>query len=300
MNKTKQQSQALDYFNRYAKAWRAKAENDDIREFNVIRERNKFVIDVARENGPFEFFLDVGCGAGDLVIMAAEAGIQSTGVDFAEEMIKEANQKKTNLPIEDKAAFIHESIFDFPIEDNEYDLISANGFIEYISFQELEAFFDIVSKGTKIGGSFICGSRNRLFNIFSLNNYTIREIESGFIGDLLSEAVLWATTDSIRGVVDKCKEIKPQDKNTLHPGTGIGVESRFQYTPVQLIKMLERRGFSIAEVCPVNVHGVNPKMKSALPDLYDFVANALQPFGRNETSMIMQASTFMLHLKKIA
>ena len=297
---TKQQLQTRDYFKKFAEEWGLKAQAINANGFNVIRERNKFVMDVARENAPINLFLDVGCGTGDLVIQTAEIGINSVGIDFAEEMIKEANKKKEKLNCKNEAAFIHSSIFDFPMRSKEYDLISANGFIEYISFEELESFFDMVAKGIKIGGSFVCGSRNRLFNLFSLNDYTLYEIESEVVSSLLAESVLWATSSNLKDVVDNCKIIQLQEQDMRHPTTGIEVTSRFQYTPVQLIKMLERRGFSIVEVYPVNIHGINPKLNSVHPDLYAFIANSLQPFARNNTSTIMQASTFMLHVKKLA
>ncbi|NCC62737.1 MAG: class I SAM-dependent methyltransferase, partial [Verrucomicrobiae bacterium] len=185
---TRQQQEAHDYFRKHAEQWGLKAENYSSKVFNVIQERNKYVLDVARENAPIHSFLDVGCGTGDLVLQAASLGIPSVGVDFAEEMIEQAVRKMDDVK-NSEAKFFHASIFDFKMDNEEYDLISANGFIEYISQKELAVFFDLVSRSLKHGGSFVCGSRNRLFNLFSLNAYTQNEIDSGIAGLLLKEAV---------------------------------------------------------------------------------------------------------------
>lgn len=295
---TKQQKETQAYFRKFAEEWGMKAEDRNFESFNLIRERNDFVLSVAKENAPVRSFLDVGCGTGDLVVQAAKLGIPSVGVDFAEEMIEQAILKmKKESGI--KADFVHASIFDFSMGNEEYDLISANGFIEYISYEELELFFDMVARGLKRGGSFVCGSRNRLFNLFSLNEYTSQEIDSGAAEMLLTEAVRWSVSQNIEEALHDVKIAPLQDREIKHPGTGVEVNTRFQYTPAQLIRKLAERGLKPIEIYPVNIHGVTPKTKDAHNDIYALIANMLQSFGRNNTQMLTQASTFMLHVMKV-
>ena len=66
-------------------------------------------------------------------------------------------------------------------------IVSANGFIEYISKQELQKFlsdsYDLLGKN----GLLVFSSRNRLFNVFSNNSYTHSEIKMSNISELIKE-----------------------------------------------------------------------------------------------------------------
>ena len=71
---------------------------------------------------------------------------------------------------------MNKKFFDYNT-DSKFKIISANGFIEYISENELKKFlknsFDMLEKN----GLIVFSSRNRLFNIFSNNEYTKSEIK---------------------------------------------------------------------------------------------------------------------------
>ena len=51
---------------------------------------------------------------------------------------------------------------------NKYDLISANGFFEYFSTNEMNDLFKKIKQNLNKNGYLIGSFRNRLFNIFSL------------------------------------------------------------------------------------------------------------------------------------
>jgi SAM-dependent methyltransferase len=82
--------------------------------------------------------LEVGCGTGDL--LAALPGKEKTGIDFAEEQIKAAKKKYSNLDIE----FIHSDILDFQSEKKFDVIILSNlvGFTDDIQalFQKVHSF----------------------------------------------------------------------------------------------------------------------------------------------------------------
>jgi 2-polyprenyl-3-methyl-5-hydroxy-6-metoxy-1,4-benzoquinol methylase len=293
---TTQQQESLEFFRRHAPVWRDKAENRINAKVNVIEQRNGFVLQIAKERTRVDSFLDVGCGTGELVCDAAANGIRATGVDYAPEMIKLAS-KKAQDEGNKKAAFTCSSIFEFALEPGTYDLISANGFIEYISLKELHDLFDLVARALAPGGSFVVGSRNRLFNLVSMNAYTLEEIKAGASEQLQREAVQWGTGTGI----EKALELQAaplQAAETKHATTGIDVVTRFQYSPVQLINLLKGHALEAVEVYPIHIHGVPPSYKQADPELHVHVANTLQASARHNTRLLTQSSSFMVHARK--
>lgn len=294
-----QQEEALEYFKKHASDWREKAETDTKNEVNVIKERNDFVIKVVNERENIGQVLDVGCGTGDLVCRIAESGISATGVDFAEEMINEAKDNASGLQL-NKAKFKHANIFDYSYQKEEYDVVSANGFIEYISYQELDDFLTISYKALKPGGSLVLGSRNRLFNIFSLNDYTREEISGQYLNSLVSEAIKIIELEDIKELVGL--ETAPlQKEEKKHKHTGIGVSTRYQFTPAQLINLLKDKGFSPIELCPIHIHGTPPAFKDKHPKVHGNISNLLKDYTHSNVglALIPQSSSFMLHVKKV-
>lgn len=72
---------------------------------------------------PGERFLDVACGAGQLVIPAARAGVDATGVDIAANLIGQARQRAhaEGLP----ARFDEGDAEDLPYPDASFDVLSS-------------------------------------------------------------------------------------------------------------------------------------------------------------------------------
>ncbi len=292
----KQQKEALSYFKKHAKKWdrKTKAKSQDT--VNIIRQRNEYVLHVIEERKRTEITLDVGCGTGDLVNEIAKRGIRAVGVDFAEEMIKIAkdNVQKIHCKL---AKFICCSIFDFNFNHTEYDLISANGFIEYISFKQLNEFLEISFKHLKSGGSLVLGSRNRLFNIFSLNNFTQNEIEEGTVNSLLLESIALVKGLTIQELTN-IEPVSLPKVNQKQLNTGIDVSIRYQYTPVQLIRLLKDKGYKPIHISPIHIHGVVPKFKNQYSAIHANISNLLQTYSKKNIVLIPYASSFMIHAKK--
>ena len=293
---TKQQQEALEYFSKHAEDWKRKAERGGNTKVNIIQQRNSYVLHVADERPITRSFLDVGCGTGELVNDLARRGIDAAGVDYAREMIDIARKRGRDDGIS-SAKFVCCSIFDFEMQREGYDLISANGFIEYISQREMLIFFDRVAAALAPGGSFVVGSRNRLFDLVSMNEFTLQEAHSGSGDLLLREAVKWTNAEGMPEVGEgDCAPL--QSPETVHPNTGVKVATRFQYSPFQLISLLQDRGLRAEEVYAAHIHGVTPKFKERNMEVHASIANLLQEYARHNTQLLAHASTFMLHVKK--
>jgi 2-polyprenyl-3-methyl-5-hydroxy-6-metoxy-1,4-benzoquinol methylase len=295
MPKTQQQ-EALSYFRSHADDWKDKGLSAGQQEVNIIRQRNGFVLEVLKHRETTNSALDVGCGTGDLVCDIARLGIESTGIDFAEEMINLARAKAEQASLEN-ARFHCCSIFGYDLPERRYDAISANGFIEYISLPELDEFLKLAHHALNPGGSLVFGSRNRLFNLLSLNAFTDEEISGGNATLLLREAIVLASGTSLTEL-EEIETAPIQSDSTKHSHTGIDVSTRYQFTPIQLTKMLKHHGFMLEQIYPVHIHGVPTSFKSRHPEVHTGISNLLQEYAGDSHCLVPYSSSFMLHAKR--
>ena len=237
--------------------------------------------------------MDVGCGTGDLACDLAELGLDTIGIDFSAEMIELCRELARERGVSG-VSFTCASVFDHEFADASLDLVSANGFIEYISPEELDAFWALCHRILKPGGRVVVSSRNRLFNAFSVNGYTLQEIEAGAAEALLREAVATTVGRTVHEMSD-LEPAPPQPPSMRHPDTGIDVATRYQFTPLQLGRMFEQHGFRCADVLPVHVHGVLPEFKARHPAVHVEIATLLHTFAGRSPSLLPHASAFMIH-----
>lgn len=293
---SRQQEEALHYFRTHAKEWAKKAISSELGKVNVIQQRNQYVMKVLEDRSETRSMLDVGSGTGDLVCEIAKRGVSAFGVDFAQEMIDIALKNKEEMQLE-MAHFECCSVFDCAFSDNEFDLISANGFIEYLSQEEMQDFFDLVQKLLAPHGSFVVSSRNRLFNIVSMSPFTESDLKGTDGEALIKEAMALTSNVGIAELL-ALNPASLQEPDTKLAKTGVDLESRFQYTPVQLMKLLSKRNLKPVELFPIHIHGVPPAFKNKHPDVHTSISNLLQTHAEKNTELIPFSSAFMLHVQK--
>jgi len=293
---TVQQEETLHYFKTHAQDWQNKAKPSDENKFNIIKQRNGYVVEVIKDREETRLVLDIGCGTGDLVCEIAKAGIKAIGVDFSQDMVELALKKAITEQL-GNAHFECCSIFDFDFSKQKFDVISANGFIEYISQNELNDLFNFAYEALAHNGSLVVSSRNRLFNIFSLNAYTQHEITESAVEGLLEEAIALASGESLEDL-SKRKPISFQKVDTKHANTGIDVTTRYQYTPLQLITLLKDKGFNAVEIYPIHIHCAPPVFTNKHPEIHGAISNLLQTYGRQSLELVPFSSSFMLHVQR--
>ena len=271
------QEEALAFFRSHAKEWSSKAGDQSANNVNIVKQRNDYVLHIIRQRQSTGIVLDVGSGTGDLVLDLARQGIRGTGVDFAAEMIQISNDKasKENLGL---AQFYCTSIFDFDLGQQTYDCISANGFIEYISCNQLLQFIGKAYRALKKHGSLVMGSPAKVVKALSS---AIAKNTS--LGELLS-------LESPPLPSERLTQVK----------TGIDVSLRLQYTPLQLIKLLVGAGFEVVDIYPIHIHAVVPQFKDRRPQVHVEISNQLQAHALQHRELIPHASSFMMHAKKVA
>ncbi|WP_298862722.1 class I SAM-dependent methyltransferase [uncultured Gimesia sp.] len=244
-----QQDQTYRFFKSHAKAWQVKAE-DEV--YSTIQNRHLAVFETMKKYPNESSLLDVGCGTGQLAIEASNNHWHSLGLDFADDMIEIA--KENNKRASASAEFICGSIFEFKSEKS-FDVISAQGFIEYISLEQLDEFLAFLNTICNKGGAVAIGSRNRLFNVHSINQFTQIEKDLGTLPSLIEEAIAIHTSSSQEEAIECIRNLNSEyvqpDK---HPLTGIGVDTRYQFTPSDLANKLENAGFTVTSLYPVHLH----------------------------------------------
>jgi SAM-dependent methyltransferase len=289
-----QQSQTKSFFKGHANDWQKKA-IDDV--YSTINDRHRAVHRTLSQYPKGASILDVGCGTGQLAIEAAEKGFNACGVDFAEEMILIANRNA--IESKSDASFEVGSIFEYK-PTTKYDVISALGFIEYISIEQLSEFLEFSYQNLNEGGAISVGSRNRLFNMTTYNEYTEIEGRLDAIDELITESSIALSSNNTTEFLNKlrsCSGFSSIVQNETHPITRINVETRFQYTPSDLLHKLERVGFRVTNIYPVNYHAFNPKIAddkvSALrKEISEMISSQYQTDFRylpNSSSFVMEA-----------
>ena len=290
--KKDQQKETLDYFRSHAEEWADKAAGK-VPKYNVIAARNNYVLRVIANRTSTNRFLDIGCGTGELAIDAGGLVQSSLGVDFAQEMIDicEANAAVAK---KDNVSFLCKSVFDAELPSGSFDVISANGVIEYISLDELDELIEFCIQLLAPGGSLVLGSRNRLFNLYSLNEFTKEEVERDTALPLLQESLAITGGASIDELLSFEPAPLPEANKDYHATTGIEVTTRHQYTPAQLLQIVKKSGLEPVHIGGVHIHGALPKFKDQYVSDHVAMADLLEQYCDTLPELIPQASTFML------
>jgi 2-polyprenyl-3-methyl-5-hydroxy-6-metoxy-1,4-benzoquinol methylase len=245
----KQQKQTKKYFEKKAYAWSRSAKHDSAGIINTIYQRNQYVFEQIKKN-KLKKHLDVACGSGDLAFLSSKITKHTLGVDFSKKMIEIARKKYKNKNLN----FQCSSIFDFKSK-NFFDCISANGFIEYLSINEIKKFFKFSHSKLEKKGLLIFGSRNRLFNLFSLNQFSKLEKTKKSFHNFFEESIN-LTSLNLQEFL-KLKKPKFESVNFKQPETGgVKVSLRHQFSPLQISNILTKFKLKIIDIHPINYHPV--------------------------------------------
>ena len=276
-----------EYFDRHSAAWVEEAYLDDRLpvKFPVGEERLRLAIEgVAPAVPPAGALADLGCGGGHLCLHAARLGWRATGVDVAPAMIESAKRLCEGLPVR----LLVGSFDDSGLEDAAFDAVTAMGLIEYLPADD--ALFAEAGRLLRTGGRFAVSCRNRLYNLASLNQYTVRELEAGTAEALLDELgsrlrsaradELSRLADALAAAAEELKQAAGRDRSggwpelLDHPSAF--AEARRQHAPSELERTAEETGFGLVELRALHPHPLPPLLEQLAPRLYNRLALAWQ------------------------
>jgi 2-polyprenyl-3-methyl-5-hydroxy-6-metoxy-1,4-benzoquinol methylase len=290
-----QQKQTLDYFKSHAEDWNLKATDEA---YSLIENRHNAVLEVMKAYSNNSSILDVGCGTGQLAIEASKIGWQSLGLDFAQEMIDICIQN--NSEFNTKADFVCTSIFEANLENKSFDVVSAQGFIEYISLDQISELLKLIYSCLKDNGSITLGSRNRLFNLHSLNSFTEIESSLGTIDKLSTEGIILQSSSTQEKAVEMLAELNfDYEQPTEHPLTGVKVDTRYQFSPADLIAKLAKHGFKVKKIYPVHFHPLPITMLGDLPsEIHKQLAKLASTTWISNHKLVPYSSSFVIEALK--
>jgi SAM-dependent methyltransferase len=291
-----QQEQARSTFNETADAWQRQSRQ--IGEYSLIHNRNAVVLGELSAYPSGTQFLDIGCGTGQLVVEAANRGYRATGIDYSNTMIKYCLENARDAQV--AAEFELASIFDTTTNDREYQLISALGFIEYLPQAQLDNFFKKVADMLAGTGRFLVGTRNRLFNVTSLNEFTDIEIKLGNFENLVRQSMAFqsvkASGDDLE-FLDEFAGIEPQPDT--HPNTGVKVDTRYQYSPGEISSRLQAGGYHLDSIYPVHYHAFPPSFKNEHLAEHERTACFVQERASTDMRLIPWCSTLIFSASRV-
>lgn len=295
---TGQQDDTRRYFHDFAEDWRRKGSGEIAARVNIIAQRNQVALDALAGLKAPRRVLDIGCGTGDLALDVGRRGVEAVGIDFAADMIRICEEARAAAKLEN-VRFEHVSMFDFDPRGAKFDLISAQGLIEYISSEQLDALCRKVFEMLAPGGAFIVGSRNRLFNVVSLNAFTAVERELGNLDDLAREAQACATAPGQAEAIAAMERLaRAYPQPDRHPTTGVAVSVRYQYSPGELAGRLRRFGLAPHAIAGAHYHGLPPVVAAEWPALHASLADTIYRERRDDIRLLPYCSTFVLDARR--
>ncbi|MDD1653038.1 MAG: methyltransferase domain-containing protein [Methanomicrobiales archaeon] len=273
-----------DYFDRIAGEWSEFAYGSSLREFPGGRVRQEIVVQDLRQRGKTGRALDVGCGTGNLVRELADMGCVPTGIDLSPEMVATAAGSHPGL----QEAFRCADIMTCD-PGSDFDVITAMGVLEYQ--EDGPGFVRRLARFLREGGILYLESRNRLFNLFSTNQYTLGEIESHRMPDLIRQLetvdryspVREISGDYLSGALRHLKERlqvpEGTSGGTLPERSYPAGMVRHQYTPRELEEIGARAGCTLEYVVYYHIHPFLPRFERQFPQLFNALSLAYQPLG---------------------
>lgn len=91
--------------------------------------------------------LDIGCGWGDLILMAAEKfGLKATGVTLSEEQHAHVQSEIKKRGLEDRVTVELKDYRDLPKEKRKFTKIASVGMVEHVGRSNLQEYYEIINK----------------------------------------------------------------------------------------------------------------------------------------------------------
>jgi len=290
------------YFSENSKAWVAAGYESDGYSFPTALARVRKAVSILTKQFPDggADIVDLGCGAGQLCLQLAEKGHRATGIDESESMLSEALKARASLSevVKSRVRFVKGNLLENGLEGRTFDVVTAFGVIGYLPRDD--ALFKEAARLLRPGGMFIVSCRNRLFNMVSISDYTVREIEHGTAQELVAEirelfqqipkqdAMNFVTSLAAisSALVSEGGTTSRRQKRNPKPPFTSSIEAR-QHTPKQLLTVATSHGFQNEGFYGVNPHLLMASVNQLLPpNMFNSLSSSLEALDHLPVALI--------------
>jgi SAM-dependent methyltransferase len=237
--------------------------------------------------------LDVGCGDGSVTLSLLKNGIDATGFDFAEEMAAEAQTKLEKNGYDGDRIHQDDLREELPREES-YDAVIALGVFPHVP--EIEPNLENVYKTLSDDGVALIQFRNKIFDIFTLNQYTYDFYENQLLRDVeLPEDPDTALKQRIRDACNVTRTEPEKDDNDKE----LSYEDIYApfSNPFTVENQWKKIGFSNLDMLFYNYHGMLPEFEEVYPDAFRKASLELE--DPDDWRGYLMASSFILEGWKI-
>ena len=314
-------AQTKEYFNRVAASYLDRYYTSGSGRYPNLKLRTDIVIQAVTDFvEPEGRVLDAGCGGGNLVAELARCGYCVHGLDLAPSMVEATRSVIGALPadVAERCDVRQGDIEALPYPDTFFDAAVASGVFEYLTTDQ-QALREL-RRVLKMEGIVLISFRNRSFNTYSANSYTLRELESGQLEPLL-ESVISDIQKDARRIAGKAQDFyqdlqKAVGRLAQCPPSAINASQLAVLSDKQAKafweKTMERRQHTVAEVETVarearfaleqvfffHFHPLPPMVRELMPEVYDALALAMESFSDTRLGELL-ASGFVAMLRAI-
>lgn len=298
--------ESIEFWNEVSEEWRQRsyAYDGNTSVFPSSQIRNEVIVNILKDGfSKNSSILDIGCADGELLIDLKKIGFSNLkGIDNSDEMINVSKERFLKI-------FSKENVDDiFSVSDadnlnsqNKYDIVSAIGLIEYL--EDIGIFFKEISSMVNSGGTILIEARNKLFNVFSANDYTKNTSDLNTLIDEINQYENRQNPSEYKEILINCiKNVSSKITLDSHRPTQKSFKNYPfdlpQHSPSELINLLEPLNFKIKDVHFYHCHLFPPNFGKNIPDLYNQIGILLQPLAKTSLGPLI-SSAFILELVKV-
>jgi ubiquinone/menaquinone biosynthesis C-methylase UbiE len=258
--------------------------------------------------------LDIGCGAGEMLERLVQMGVPAanlTGVDYSPQMVEKARTRLAARGLGDIALAPADATKLSDIPDGSLDVVLSIQVYGYIS-RELEAgYYGEANRVLRPGGFLITAEANCLFDLFTLNRFTVGFHRENFLAHGFQNDQLAAVSQRLAGLLTK-PELPPRPAvveaganyvASLLQDAGTKYTSHREQTftkrenPMVYGKQLQQHGFRLNDLAFYHFHACPPLFFYEQPEL-ERVAEKLEDSLCREWQGNFMASSFVALLQK--